>query len=152
MGQMRGFLGGGSGGGQEPTCQCRTHQRLGFDPWVWNIPWRRVWQPTPVFLPGESHGQRSLAGFCLWGYKKLDLGLKQLSMHACTGQMRRKAACLWSLQRVCEPPALSGTKNVSLLLLFFLVEMWVSGRLRRICLNAFRGAEASPKYLCRAWD
>ena len=37
--------------------------RLGFDPWVGKIPWRRAWQPTPVFLPGESHGQRSLAGY-----------------------------------------------------------------------------------------
>jgi len=36
--------------------------RPGFDPWVGKIPWRREWQPTPVFLPGESHGQRSLAG------------------------------------------------------------------------------------------
>ena len=37
-----------------------------FDPWVRKIPWRRKWQPTPVFLPGKSHGQRSLAGYCLW--------------------------------------------------------------------------------------
>ena len=35
----------------------------GFDPWVGKIPWRRAWQPTPVFLPGQSHGQRSLAGY-----------------------------------------------------------------------------------------
>ena len=34
--------------------------RCGFDPWVGKIPWRRTWQPTPVFLPGASHGQRSL--------------------------------------------------------------------------------------------
>ena len=34
-------------------------------PWVGTIPWRRAWQPTPVFLPGESHGQRSLAGYSL---------------------------------------------------------------------------------------
>ncbi|XDA86191.1 hypothetical protein R6Z07F_015941 [Ovis aries] len=34
----------------------------GFDPWVGKIPWRRKWPPTPVFLPGESHGQRSLVG------------------------------------------------------------------------------------------
>ena len=34
-----------------------------FDPWVGKIPWRRAWQPTPVFLPGESHGQRSLVGY-----------------------------------------------------------------------------------------
>ena len=40
--------------------QCR---RPGFDPWVSKIPWRREWQPTPVFLPGESHGQKSLVGY-----------------------------------------------------------------------------------------
>ena len=43
--------------GKESACQCR---RCGFDPWVGKIPWRMKWQPTPVFLPGESHGQRSL--------------------------------------------------------------------------------------------
>ena len=36
-----------------------------FDPWVGKIPWRRAWQPTPVYLPGESHGQRSLAGWSM---------------------------------------------------------------------------------------
>ena len=50
-----GFPGGTSG--KEPTCQC------GFDPWAGKIPWRRAWQPTPVFLPGESHGERSLVGY-----------------------------------------------------------------------------------------
>ena len=53
-----GFPGGASG--KEPTCQCRRHKRCRFDPWVRKIPWRRAWQPTPVFLPGESYGQRSL--------------------------------------------------------------------------------------------
>ena len=38
-------------------------KRHGFDPWVEKIPWKRAWQPTPVFLPGESHGQRNLAGY-----------------------------------------------------------------------------------------
>jgi len=33
-----------------------------FDPWVWKIPWKRAWQPTPGFLLGESHGERSLVG------------------------------------------------------------------------------------------
>jgi len=37
-------------------------KRHRFDPWLRKIPWRRVWQPTPIFLPGESHGRRSLAG------------------------------------------------------------------------------------------
>ena len=44
--------------------------------WVWSlvrkIPWRREWPPTPVFLPGESHGQRSLAGYSPWGHKELN--------------------------------------------------------------------------------
>ena len=46
--------------------------RLGFDPWVGKIPWRRKWQPTPVFLPGEPHGQRSLEGYSPWGHKESD--------------------------------------------------------------------------------
>ena len=46
--------------------------RLGFDPWVGKIPWRRGWQPTPGFLPGESHGQRSLVGYSPWGHKEWD--------------------------------------------------------------------------------
>ena len=40
-----------------------------FNPWVKKIRWRRLWQPTPVFLPGESHGQRSLAGYSPWGLR-----------------------------------------------------------------------------------
>ena len=43
-----------------------------FHPWVGKIPWRRKWQPTPVFSPGESHGQRSLAGYGSWGPKESD--------------------------------------------------------------------------------
>ena len=44
-----------SGGtsGKEPVCQCRRHKRLRFDPWVRKTPWRRAWQPAPVFLPGN---------------------------------------------------------------------------------------------------
>ena len=47
-------------------------QRPEFDPCFGKIPWRRAWQPTPVFLPGESHGQRSLAAYSPWGHKELD--------------------------------------------------------------------------------
>ena len=54
----KGFSGGTSG--KEPICQFKRHKRQWFDPWVGKIPWRRAWQPTLVFLPGESHGQRSL--------------------------------------------------------------------------------------------
>ena len=44
---------------------------LGFHPWVGNVPWRRGWQSTPVFLPGESNGQRTLADHSPWGRKEL---------------------------------------------------------------------------------
>ena len=57
---------------KEPACQCRRHKRLGFHPWVRKIPWRRKWQPTPIFLPGEFHGQRSLEDYSPWGHKKSD--------------------------------------------------------------------------------
>ena len=65
-----GFPGGTSG--KEPTCHCRRHTRLGFDLSVGKSPWRRKWQPAPVVLPGESRGQRSLAGYSLWGHKELE--------------------------------------------------------------------------------
>ena len=52
-----------------------------FDPWVGKIPWRRKWQPTPVFLPGRSHGQRSLAGYSPQGRKESDMAWR-LSTHA----------------------------------------------------------------------
>jgi len=51
---------------------CLLWGRPGFDPWVEKIPWRRAWQPTPVFLPGKSHGQRSLAGYSPWGHREPD--------------------------------------------------------------------------------
>ena len=57
---------------EEPTCQCRRHKRCGFDPWVRKIPWKRKRQPTPVFLPGKSPRQRSLARYSPWGSKELD--------------------------------------------------------------------------------
>ena len=62
------FPGGTSG--KEFTCQ--SNKRCGLDPWVRKIPWRRPWRPTPVVLPGESYGRRSLAGYSLWSCKELD--------------------------------------------------------------------------------
>ena len=58
---MQGFPGGASD--KECASQCRRYKRHGFDPWVGKVPWRRAWQPMPVFLPGESHGQRCLEGY-----------------------------------------------------------------------------------------
>ena len=55
-----------------PATHCRRHRSCSFDPWVSKIPWRGKWQPTPVFLPGKSHGQRSLAGYSPRGHKESD--------------------------------------------------------------------------------
>ena len=58
-------------GGKQPTCQCRRHKKHRFDPCVGKIPRSRKWQPTLVFLPEKSHGQRSLADYSPWGCKKV---------------------------------------------------------------------------------
>ena len=63
-------------------------QRPGFSPWVGKIPWRRKWQPTPVFLPGESHGWRSLVGCSPQGRKESDM-TERLHFHfslSCIGE------------------------------------------------------------------
>ena len=65
--------------GKESACQCSRCRRHSFDPWVRKIPWRRKWQPTSVFLPGESHVQRSLVSCSPWGHKELNT-----TEHACT--------------------------------------------------------------------
>ena len=62
--------------GKESTCQCR---RCRFDPWIRKIPWRRKWQPTPVFLLEEFHGQRGLMCYSPWGRKESDT-IEQQSM------------------------------------------------------------------------
>ena len=66
--------------GKESTCKFRRHR---FSPWVRKIPWRRKWQPTPVFLPGKSHGQKRLAGYSPWSHKVLDT-TEWLSIHSHT--------------------------------------------------------------------
>ena len=58
--------------GIESACQRRRCKRCGFNRWVRRTPWSRKWQPTPVFLPGESRGQRSLAGYSSLGHKESD--------------------------------------------------------------------------------
>ena len=71
----------GNVSGKEPTCQCRRCKRDEFNPWVRKIPSRRAWQPTPVFLPEESHGQRSPAGYRPQGCKELNTA--QETQHIC---------------------------------------------------------------------
>ena len=81
--KINGVLWGFSGGtnGKKPSCQCRRCKRRGFNAWVGKIPWQSKWQPTPVFLPGESHGQRSLVSYSPWGCKESDT-TEGLSIHA----------------------------------------------------------------------
>ena len=52
---------------RQRICQCR---RCGFNPWIGKVSWRKKWQPTPVFLLGKSHGQRSLAGYSPQSHKR----------------------------------------------------------------------------------
>ena len=67
---------------KNPPADAGDARRHEFNPWVEKIPRRRAWQPTPVFLPGKSHGQRSLVGYSPWGRKELDT----------TEQLR---TCMW---------------------------------------------------------
>ena len=68
-------------GVKKSTCHFRRYRRCGFNPWVGKIPWRRKWQPTPVFLPGESHGQRSLAGYSPRGCEGSDTTKHSMQTH-----------------------------------------------------------------------
>ena len=63
---------------KNPPYQCRRHKRWGFDPWVKKIPWRAEWQPTAVFLSGESHGQRSLVSHKSIGSQRVRLDWSDL--------------------------------------------------------------------------
>ena len=60
-------------GGSDGKSICLQCRRPRFDPWVRKIPWRRKWQPTPVLLPGKSHGRRSVIGYNPWGHKESDM-------------------------------------------------------------------------------
>ena len=61
------------GRGKEPTCQCKEYEGCGREPWVERSPEKGSWQAIPIFLPRESHGQRSLAGYSAWGHKESNM-------------------------------------------------------------------------------
>ena len=69
-----------STGGKEYACNAGPR----FHPWVGKIPWRREWQPTPVFLPGETHGQRNLEGCSPWGHKGSDMTKRLTLIFLCS--------------------------------------------------------------------
>ena len=94
--------------GKDHTSQCRRHKRHGLDPWVRKMPWRRAWQPTPVLLPRESHGLRSLARTTVHGVSKNQTWLKRHypgEVDLCrSGKRRRYAGSSGPLRAFCENP------------------------------------------------
>ena len=84
---------------------CLQCGRPWFDPWVWKIPWRSESLPTPVFLPGESHGQRSPVGYSSWSHKESDttewlpLALSLVGTHSgcsCLSNLCITICCMWA--------------------------------------------------------
>ena len=111
--------------GKEFAWRCRRHKKHGFNPWVGKMLWRRKWQPIPVFLPGESHGQRSLA---VHRVAKSQTQLKRLSMifpvvmYRCESLTIEKAAKkridtleLWCWRRLLRVPWTARRSNQSIL-------------------------------------
>ena len=106
--------------GEESTWQCRGHQRHGFNFCVGKIPRRRIWQPTSVLLPGESHGQRNLAGHSSWDHKELDM-TEQLSTHALSSIFsnnlyrkriwKRRDICICKTEPFCSTSETNATLN-----------------------------------------
>ena len=98
---------------KESACQCRRHKGFGFNPWVEKIPWSSKWHPTPVFLPGKSHGQRSLVGYCPWGHKESDM-TERLNTHKHTHSWSTRLSQFLLYSKVNQPHV---SINISPLLL-----------------------------------
>ena len=92
--------------GKESACQCRRRR---FDPWVRKIPWRRAWQPTPVFVPGESHGQRNLVCY-LQSIGSRRVRHDSVTRHTHTGSVSiilSSSSCLRKIMRASKLPFFS---------------------------------------------
>ena len=76
--------------------------RCGFDPWAGKIPWRRKWYSTPVFFPGESQGQRSLAGYSLWTRKQSNTA-KRLNMQCMSMKILKWSEVTQLYPTLCDP-------------------------------------------------
>ena len=88
-------------GGSDSKRLRRQCRRPRFDPWVEKIPWRKEWQPAPVFLPGESHGQNSLVGYSPWGRKELGM-TEWLSLSIESGSyLGHPGQELWQISTTC---------------------------------------------------
>ena len=92
------------------TClQCR---RPGSYPWVGNTPWRRAWQPTLVFLPGESRGQWSLGGYSPWGHKETDMA-ERLTLSLSCFWHHMESGTIWASTGGVNPPGVRGHLCIS---------------------------------------
>ena len=101
-----GFLGGSVVKNLPANCQCRGQR---FDPLVRKILWRRKWQPSPVFLSEEFHGQRSLVGYHPWGHKGLDMTWRLRNNHLQLALPLRKTHLFLGKQRWILPQQTLGT-------------------------------------------
>ena len=102
--------------GKEPTWESRRCKRGRFDPWDWKIPWRRAWQPTPVSVPGEAHGRRSLAGYSLWGRKESGMTERLTHTHIILfrlGMQSRSLQFLLDSLYSCHSPSTVGAAVLS---------------------------------------
>ena len=81
---------------------CPQCGRPEFNPWVGKIPWRRKWQPTPVFLTGKFHGQRSLVGYSPWGHRELDM-TEPLYFTKFHSILRNKSEYSWACMHTHKP-------------------------------------------------
>ena len=97
-----------STGGSDGKSVCLQCRKPGFDPWVGKILWRRKWQPTPVLLPGKSHGWRSLVGCSPWGHEESDMTERlHFHFHALEREMATHASVLaWRIPGAAEPGGL----------------------------------------------
>ena len=136
--------------GKESACQCR---RCGLDPWVWKIPWRREWQPTPVFLPGKSHGQEELGRLLSTGLQESDtiegqnkyavlLLDKQKNYQYIWQQDWSSETLLWSLE---EP-------DIKQSLVYFFFNVFIFGCAGSLLLHGFlsRCSQWGPLSSCSA--
>ena len=112
-----GFPGGASG--KEHRCQCRRCKRLWFDPWFGKITWKRKWQRTLVFLPGESNGQRRLADYSPQGLKE-----SNMIEHAWHTQWEEERETKKNVLPVCSFQMCSGSKHLGNK--YFICILWIS--------------------------
>ena len=106
---------------KESSCQCRRCKTCRFDPWVEKIPLRRKWQTSPVFFPGESQGQRSLAAYSPWGCEESDM---TVCAHTHTHTHTRSYSKIWeNIHHHVKDVIMEGNFKFLLLLFFILVHL-----------------------------